>query len=187
MLLTGTFGAVAGRSGTSFTQNSMGTNIRSSSLVFIPAALNVSRIIAWAVTWVRWAKIRLKYICHSFSQQGIGALLGICFLRLFRFVLEKWQWSKDLGFSSVGLNLEFCSLLELSSDRNAVCIFISSSLALLSFSSHSSPFFLFFPSLFSSSLTFFPVSSELKIPPASWWNSKRMKTGEFWILNKTVN
>lgn len=133
-----------------------------------------------------WFKIHLPLIFPARHWGCAWCWSWFCFLRTFRFVLEKWQWSKDFGFSSVGLSLEFCSLLELSSDRNSVCIFISSSLALLLFSSPSSPFFLFFPSLSSSSFTFFPVFSELKIPPTSWCSSKRMKTGEFWDPYNTV-
>lgn len=103
------------------------------------------------------------------------------FLKTFRVVLEKWQWSEDFGFISVGLSLEFWSLLELSSDRNAVCILISTSLALLSFSLPSSSFFLFFPSLFPSSFTFFPVCSELKIPPAEAAREWKWVNFEFFI------
>lgn len=134
-----------------------------------------------------------------FHSKGWGhAWWWSCFsegdlLRTLRSRPEKWQWSKGFGFSSVGLSLEFWSLLELKSDRNAVCIFITTILLprfhfhfpLPLFSSSSLP-----PFLPLASFTFFPVSSLLvNTPPACiyLWSRNRIKLHELWVLSSKLN
>lgn len=113
-----------------------------------------------------------------------GGGFGV-FLRTVRSVLEKRQWNKGFGFSSVGLSLEFWSLLRLISDRNAVCIFITA-LLLPCFHFHfplphfSSSFLPFLPLLSPSSLSLLSLLGSL-LPPDEAAREWRQVNFEFFI------
>ena len=169
ILLTCTFSTMAEMTSTSFAWNPAARKRTAQQPgLHHNLALNVSMFIAWAVSWVRWqtkSKSEIKiYLPFIFTAKWWGhAWWWSCFsegvfLNTLRSILEKWRWTKGFGFSSVGLSLEFWSLLELKSDRNAVCVFITTIL-LPCFHFH------FPPPLFSSSL-FLPFFL-LYLPPSS--------------------
>lgn len=165
-------------------------------------ALNMSILIAWALSCVRWqtkSKSEIKiYLPFTFiAKQWAHAWWWPCFsegvfLRTLRSMLETWHWSKCFGFSSVGPSLEFWSHLELKFNRNTMCIFIST-IFLVCFHFYFLPgcFYILFFSHLSSSITFFPVSSLLvNTPPAYiylWWSSSKIRLEKLWVLYGKLN